>query len=210
MNYPDKLRVLSRNPSMALALIISILFWFTGFPFAMNFASAATVTQFSATASSSVPSANTNYKVTWTDATQITVGQSIKISFDPGNSTFDLGSLANTEVITSASPTNLSIITSACAATTPNQVSVNAGISNAAGDKSVTLIACGTVATGTKTVSFTGNHVQNPSTPGTYKIAVGGTQADSGSTLVAIKSPSLHRLQRVSSLQLLDFLQVQA
>lgn len=186
MNYPDKLRVLSRNPSIALALIISILFWFTGFPFAMNFASAATVTQFSTTASSSVPSASTNYKVTWTDATQITVGQTIKITFDPGNSTFDLGSLANTEVITSATPTNLSIITAACGGATANQVSVNGGISNAAGDKSVTLTACGTVATGTKTISFTGNHVQNPATPGTYKVSVDGTQTDSGSTLVAI------------------------
>jgi hypothetical protein len=124
--------------------------------------------------------------VRWTDSNQITVGQSIKITFDPGNSTFDLGALANTEVTTSASPTNLSIITGACGAVTPNQVSINGGISNAAGDKSITLTACGTVATGTKTVSFTNNHVTNPSSPGTYKIVVGGSQTDSGTTLVAI------------------------
>ncbi len=186
MNYTHSLRVLSRNPSIALALIISVFFWFTGLPFALNFASAATVTQFSATASSSVPSASTNYSVRWTDATQITVGQTIKISFDPGNSTFDLGALANNEVTTSASPTNLSIITGACGGATPNQVSINGGISNSAGDKSVTLTACGTVATGTKTISFTGNHVQNPSSPGSYPVTVGGTQADSGTTLVVI------------------------
>ena len=186
MNYSRLLRAFRDNPSIALALIVSILFWFTGLPFAVNIAAAATVTQLSATASSSVPSANTNYSVRWTDVTQITVGQTIKIAFDPGNSTFDLGALTNNEVLTSASPTNLSIITTACGGVTANQVSINGGISNAAGDKSVTLTACGTVATGTKTVLFTGNHVQNPSSPGTFRVTIGGTQADSGITLVAI------------------------
>lgn len=186
MNYPRTLRALSGNPSIALALIVSILFWLIGLPFTLGVANAATVTQFSATASSSVPSVSTNYTIRWTDATQVTVGQTIKISFDPGNSTFDLGALANNEVLTSAVPTNLSIITAACGAVTPNQVSINAGISNSAGDKSVTLTACGTIATGTKTVLFTGNHVQNPSSPGTYPISVAGTQTDSGLTLVAI------------------------
>lgn len=186
MNYPHQLRAFRGTPSIALALIASILFWFTGLPFALNIATAATVTQFSATASSSVPSASTNYTLRWTDATQITVGQTIKISFDPGNSTFDLGSLANNEVTSTSTPVGLSIITTACGAVTPNQVSINAGISNAAGDKSVTLVACGTVATGTRTVMFTGSHVQNPASPGTYPIVIGGTQTDSGTTLVAI------------------------
>ena len=186
MNYPRTLRAFRGYPSIAFTLIISIFFWSTGMPFALNVAAAATVSQFSATASSSVPSANTNYGVRWTDVTQVTVGQSIKITFDPGNSTFDLGALTNTEVFTAATPTNLAIITTACGAVTPNQVSINGGISNAAGDKSVTLTACGTVATGTKTVSFTANHVQNPSSPGTYKVVLGGSQADSGTTLVAI------------------------
>ena len=185
MNYPRSLQVLSKNRGIAFTLIISLLLWLSGFPLSLQFASAATVAQFSATASSSVPSANTNYRITWTDSTQITVGQTIKITFDPGNSTFDLGSLANNEVVTSASPTNLSIITTACGAT-PNQVSISGGISNSAGDKSVTLTACGTIATGTKSVTFTNNHVTNPSSPGSYKIIVGGTQADSGQTLVAI------------------------
>lgn len=187
MNYPRSLRVLSQNRGIAFTLIISLLFWLSGFPLSLSFASAATVTQFSATASSSVPSVNTNYKITWTDSTQITVGQTIKITFDPGNSTFDLSALANNEVLTTASPTNLSIITVACGATA-NQVSINGGISNAAGDKSITLTACGTIATGTKSVYFTNNHVSNPSSQGSYKITVGGTQTDSGQTLVAISN----------------------
>lgn len=185
MNYPRPLRAFRGNPSIAFALIVSILSWFTGLPFALHTATAATVTQFSATASSTVPSTNTNYKITWTDSTQITVGQTIKITFDPGNSTFDLGALANNEVLTLASPTNLTITTAACGAT-PNEVSINGGISNAAGDKSITLTACGTIATGTKTVYFTGNHVQNPSSPGSYKVTIGGTQADSGTSIIAI------------------------
>lgn len=184
MNYPRTLRALSGNPSIALALIVSILFWFSGLPFALNVVSADTVTQFSATASSSVPSASTNYTVSWTNSTSVTVGQSIKISFDPGNSTFDLGALVSGDA--TGTPSGVFVTTAACGAATPNLVSINGGISNGAGDKSVTLVACGTVSAGAKTIYFSGNHVQNPSSPGTYHITIGGTQTDSGTTLVAI------------------------
>lgn len=134
----------------------------------------------------SVPSANTNYTVNWTATNALALGQTIKISFDPGNSTFDLASLVSTDVITSGTPTNLTITTGACGAVTANQVSISGGISNAAGNKSVTLTACGAVSSGNKTVVFTNNHVTNPATPGSYIVRVAGTQPDSGDTRVVI------------------------
>ncbi len=187
MNYPRSgIRTFLRTPSIALALIVSILLSISGTSLLFATASAAALTPISATASSSVPSANTNYTVNWTATNALAQSQTIKISFDPGNSTFDLGSLANTDVITSGSPTNLTIITGACGAVTANQVSINGGISNAAGNKSVTLTACGAVASGSKTVVFTNNHVTNPATPGSYIVRVAGTQPDSGDTRVVI------------------------
>ncbi len=186
MNYPRSgIRTFLSTPSIAFALIISILFGIGGTTLVFSTASAAALTPISATASSSVPSANTNYTITWTATNGLIAGQTIKISFDPGNSTFDLSALVVTDVITSGTPTNLSIITTPCGATA-NQVSVNGGISNAAGNKSITLTACGAVAAGSKTVALTNNHVTNPSSPGSYIVRVAGTQPDSGDTRVII------------------------
>lgn len=187
MNYPRSgIRTFLRTPSIAFALIISILLSIGGSSLLFATASAAALTPISATASSSVPSANTNYTITWTATNGLATGQTIKISFDPGNSTFGLGSLVNTDVITSGTPTNLTIITAACGGVTANQVSVSGGISNASGDKSITLTACGAVAAGSKTVVLTNNHVTNPSSPGSYIVRVAGTQPDSGDTRVVI------------------------
>ena len=187
MNYPrSAIRTFLSTPSIAFSLIISILLGFGGWSLIFATASAAALTPISATASSSVPSANTNYSINWTATNALAQGQTIKISFDPGNSTFDLGSLTNTDVITSGTPTNLTITTAACGAVTANQVSISGGISNAAGNKSVTLTACGAVASGSKTVVFTNNHVTNPATPGSYIVRVAGTQPDSGDTRVII------------------------
>lgn len=167
-------------------LAILVVLWTLGISTFYTRANAATVTFISATASSSAPSANTNYTIQWTATTSVTVGQTIKISFDPGNSTFDLGSLTTADVVTSGSPTNLTIISAACGGITANQVSISGGISNSAGNKSITLTACGTVSSGTKVVNITNNHVTNPSSPGSYIARVAGTQTDSGDTRIAI------------------------
>ena len=163
-------------------LAILVVLWTLGISTFYTRANAATVTFISATASSSAPSANTNYTIQWTATTSVAVGQTIKISFDPGNSTFDLGSLTTADVVTSGSPTNLTIISAACGGITANQVSISGGISNSAGNKSITLTACGTVSSGTKVVNITNNHVTNPSSPGSYIARVAGTQTDNGDT----------------------------
>jgi hypothetical protein len=80
----------------------------------------------------------------------------------------------------------ISIITGACGAVTANQVSINGGISNSSGNRTVTLTACGAVAAQQITIGFINNHVTNPTTVGSYKITIGGTQTDSGTAMVAI------------------------
>lgn len=187
MNYLSSFKQLSRMKQVAVLLIISTLTWAVGIPTFFATASAAQVSLISATASSSVPAASTNMMLRYTSTTTATVGQTIKITFSAGNSggtnEYSLASFTVNDLVGIA---GVSVITAACGAVTANQVSISGGISNSAGDRSVTLTACGSVAAQQITLGFINNHLVNPTTVGSYKITVGGTQADSGTTMTAI------------------------
>ena len=189
MNYLSSFKKLSRAKQIAVLLIASTLSWAIGVPMLFQTASAAQVSSISMTASSSNPNTGTNYMLAYTSTTTVATGQTIKITFSYGNAgganEYTLPSLANTDVIGLA---GITIITAACGAVTANQVSISGGISNAAGDRSVTLTACGAVAAQQITIGFINNRVVNPTTPGSYKIQVAGTQTDSGVTMTAILS----------------------
>jgi hypothetical protein len=60
--------------------------------------------------------------------------------------------------------------------------------SNSAGNRTITLTVCAgdTIAAGAKVVYFMNNHIQNPSTVQSYKITIGGTFGDAGTTMTAI------------------------
>ena len=103
-NYFRFLRAISVQPMLVTLLAILVVLWTLGISTFYTRANAATVSFISATASSSAPSANTNYTIQWTATTSVTVGQTIKISFDPGNSTFDLGSLTTADVVSQRDP----------------------------------------------------------------------------------------------------------
>lgn len=172
---------------VAVLLIISTFTWAVGVPMMFATASAAQVSLISATASSSVPTASTNLTLRYTSTTTASVGQTVKIIFSSGNSggtnEYSLASLTVNDVIGEA---GVSIITGACGAVTANQLSISGGISNSAGDRSVTLTACGAIAAQQITIGFINNHVVNPTTVGSYKILVAGTQTDTGTAMTAI------------------------
>ena len=189
MNYLSSFKKLSQAKQVAVVLVASTLTWAIGVPVFFTTASAAQLSQVSATASSSVPTASTNYTIRFTSTSTITTGQTIAMQFSPGFSAgtneFSFASLAVTDVI---GEVGITIITGACGAVTPNQVSVSGGISNSAGNRTVTLTACGSVAAQQITIGFINSHVVNPTTVGSYKINIGGTQTDSGIAMVAILS----------------------
>ncbi len=189
MNYLSSFKKLSHAKQVAVLLVVSTFTWAVGVPVFFSTASAAQVASISATASSSVPSASTNYILRYTSTTTVTTGQTIKVIFSytksGGTDEYSLASLTVNDVIGVA---GISIITGACGAVTANQVSISGGISNSAGDRSVTLTACGAVAAQPIGISFTNAHVTNPATAGSYKIYVGGTQTDSGTAMTAILS----------------------
>lgn len=176
-----------RSKKISVTLVAALIAGVIGIPTFFQTASAAQLSNVSATASSSAVSANTNYMLRYTSTSIVSTGQSIAIKFSDGNSggsnEFSLASLTVNDVVGLA---GLSVLTTACGAITPNQVSISGGISNSAGNRSVTLTACGAVAAQQITIGFTNNHVTNPATASTYKVIVGGTQTDSGNTVVAI------------------------
>ncbi len=189
MNYLSSFKRLSRAKQVGVVLLASTLTWAIGVPAFFTTASAAQLSQISMTASTSVPTASGNYILRYTSTTTASVGQTIAITFSYGNSgganEYDLSTLTVNDVI---GTNGVTIITAACGAVTANQLSISGGISNVAGNRSVTLTACGSIAAQQITIAFINNHVINPTTTGSYKIHVGGTQTDSGQTMTAILS----------------------
>jgi hypothetical protein len=192
MNYLSSFKKLSRAKQVAVLLMVSTLTWAVGVPVFFTTASAAQLASISATASSSVPSANTNYIVRYTSTSTVTVGQTITIQFSYGKSggtdEFGLGSLVTTDINGVA---GISVLSGACGGATADQVALaggGAGIVNSAGTRTVTFVSCGTVSVGAKAFSFTNSHITNPATAGSYKVFIGGTQADTGITMVAVLS----------------------
>lgn len=185
--YISSFKKLSRAKQLAVLLVISLMSYTIGLPTFFTTATAAQVSSFSATASTTNNSASGNFIINFTTPGTVVTGSTTIIQFSYGNSggtnEFSLASLANTDVI---GISGITVITAACGAVTADQVSVNAGISNSAGNRSITLTSCGVLSTGAKSISLTNNHVTNPATTGSYKIALGGTSFNTGQTMVAI------------------------
>jgi hypothetical protein len=152
-------------------------------PFATTTAEAAFHTFVSDTISSSGPGVASNHVVAWTSATTVTSGQTIKIQFDPTGDFFDLSSVVAGDV----SVSGMSLVANFGACNVgPDEV--YATIDSSAPDESVTLTVCtgDTVSTGAKTVTIGNLHLLNPATPGSYGVAIAGSQADNAVTRVAI------------------------
>ena len=180
MSYLSSFKKLSRAKQLAVLLVISTLSWTLGLPTFFTTASAVQLTSISATASTTVPSVTSNYNIKWTNTTAVTAGQTIDINFDPGGNGFAIAGL----VVGDASSTGMTI-TAGCTAPITNEVTLS--FTNNPDDIIFTVCAGDTVSAGAKSLFISNNRITNP-TAGSYKIAIGGTQADSGTTMVAILS----------------------
>ena len=178
MDYLSSFKNLSQSKKIAVALLVSTVTWAVGLPVLFNTASAAQVSSISATASSSVPSAATNYTIRYTSTTTVAAGQTISFAFDPGAATFSVAALVTTDITTSGMN-----IVSGCAAGTNDVTS-----SFTASPAVITLTVCAgsTVVPGAKIINFSNNRITNSATPGSYIVRIGGTQTDKGDTRIAI------------------------
>ena len=189
MNYLSSFKRLSRAKQVAAILIASTLSGVFGVPLLFQTASAAQVSSISMTASSSNPTTATNYMLRYTSTTTVATGQTIKVTFSFGNTgganEYDLSTFTTADVV---GLSGVAVLAGACGGVTANQVSISGGISNVAGNRALTFTACGPVAAQQITFGFINNHIINPTTTGSYKINVAGTQTDSGTTMTAILS----------------------
>jgi hypothetical protein len=186
MNY-QSLRAFLIRKKLGVLLVAGMFLWFIGFPTFHNETLAAAMTFVSDTASSTAPSANSNHLIRWTSAAAVTAGQTIILTYNPGDigGNFDFGSLVAGDI--SATGATVVADLGSCPGSGDN---VYPTISNAAGTRGVTFTVCpsNTVGAGAKVISFTNNHVTNPASAGSYYVRITGTQTDSGSTLLAIIS----------------------
>lgn len=177
MNYLSSFKSLSRSKQVATVLLASTLAWAIGLPTFFTTASAAQLSQISATASSSVPSTATNYTIRFTSTTTVAIGQTITVQLDPTTNGFVVsGSLTFADIL----GTGLTPV-SGCGVGADE---VTVGFTN--DPDVITLTACDPIAAGAKVLTFTNNRITNPATPGSYIVRIAGTQTDRGDTRVAV------------------------
>lgn len=177
MNYVSSFQNLSRAKKVAAVLLVTTVTWAVGLPALFNTASAAQVSQYSATASSSVPGAATNYTIRYTSTTTATAGQTISLQFDPATDSFTIGAFVAADVVTSGMT-----VVGACGGGT-DEVTVSAGNN----PDTITLTVCvgDSVPAGAKVINFINNKITNGPV-GSYVVRLAGTQADRGDTRIAI------------------------
>ncbi len=143
-------------------------------------ADAAALSFITATAIDTDPSAVTNYSVQWNSNAAVTAGQTIRITFDADTNAFSgLTSIVLADLTTSANFTPVA----ACGAGSDEATFTT----NSNPDYiEFTVCAGETIPSGTTTVNVLNNKITNPGAEGSYKVDIGGTQANSGQTRVAI------------------------
>ena len=180
------------STQMALLLIVSIFLWSIGAPLLFQRAHAASLTSISDTLSTSnlgTPSAHT---IQFTSNAAIATGQSIIYQLDPVGSAFceSFSSATSTDFAFYAGATSYAVVTTCTAG---NQFSAVGNYNNGT-NENLTLTLCGgatpitattTLTLGVATSSVTKLWI-NPAGAGSYRILIGGTQANSGETRVAV------------------------
>lgn len=169
---------------VAVVLIISTFTWAVGVPAFFATASAAQISQISMTASTSVPLSLGNATLRFTSTTTAASASTITIQLSEGNSggtnEYDISNL----VLADLAATGMTI-TGSCSVAASEVVPT---FSNTSGNRKITLTVCSgdSIAAGAKVIYFSNNHIQNPTTVGSYRIVIGGTFGDSGTTMTAI------------------------
>ena len=179
MNHLSSFAHLSRAKKVSATLIAVLIAGTVGIPAFFQTASAAQLSNISATASSTVPSTATNYLIKYTQITAATNPQTIVITLDPTGQSFVIGALVYTDIVASG----MTVVNTCTAAA--SEVLLTSFTNN---PDVITLTVCtgDTVAAGAKDIAITNNRITNPATPGSYKVNIAGTQTDSGDAIVAI------------------------
>ncbi len=184
---------LSRAKKVGALLVGTTLVWSVGLPAFVGTASAANLLNVSDTIVNSAPGASTNHTIVYTSSSAVTGGQTIRLTFSPGNTggaadEFLFDSFATSTDITVSGSVGITEVANGGACGGGTDEVYNVANFNNPGQRYVELMVCpgDTVAAQTLTISLINNHVTNPTTVNSYVVRIGGTQADSADTRVAI------------------------
>jgi hypothetical protein len=158
------------------ALMVSLIAWGVGFLY-LEIVHAASLVSISDTLSDSRPGYTATHTITYTNTSSTPAGVTITYTFDPNTSAF--GSVTSTS-LANVSSTGMNV-TSTCPGS-GNNVTMATTSYNVL---TFTVCPANAIPTGTISVSIRGI-ITNPTSTGSYIIRIGGTQADSGDTRVAI------------------------
>lgn len=165
--------------AIAAGLILSMLGWAVGLRVILQTANAASLTSISDTLSDSRPGIAANHTIQYTTNATTTANQTILVTFDPNTSLFGgVGSVVTGDISNEA---GINVV-STCSAGSDN-------VTLSTSTNALTFTVCtGNTGISPGTIRFTvGNtKITNPTSTGSYVIRIGGTQANSGDTRVAI------------------------
>ena len=197
MKYTGSFKRLARNKSLGAMLIVAMLGWAFGLPsLFVQTASAAQLTTFSATASSSAPSVGTSQIIRFTTTNAIgqgTTASTTRITFDPTGTSFSLATIATaSDIFIYRTGGGLSQVANSAGCTaSANEIYVSqVGVNQPEDFIEFTTCTGGTdtIAAGNIIVNVANAHITNPSGTGSYVVRIGGTMTDAGDTRVAIIS----------------------
>lgn len=173
--------------AITVATIVALLAWTIGLPSWITTANAATVARFSDTMTDSDLGLPATHTIEYTLKSNVTGGQTMRLTFDPLTQRFDFGTLATTDVTISAISGGTLTQVAACGlgtdevtVSTVDAVNDYVELTVCAGDTITANTVVGIVVVGGAT------KMVNPSIADTYIIRLGGTMADTGDTRIAI------------------------
>lgn len=170
--------------SLALALVITLFAWTIGYSLSVDRAWADSLSNISDTISDSNLGAYATHTIQYTNATNTTTGQTIRITFDPLTDRFD-----GFAAITYADITGSGITPVASCTAGANEVTVTT--STTANLEGVILTVCSgdSILAGTRSVTIAGNRITNATSTGSYVIRVtAGNQAMTDTRIAIISN----------------------
>ena len=167
---------MSFRQKIASMLTAMLLIWAVCLPTWILKAQAAQLTLQKDTLTNSVISAQSKHTITYTQTTVTTAGNTVTITFAAG---FSLSGVSATTDVTLNTPSAQTLAASPSGATWGSAIS---------GQVLTLTSGTGTIAAGAAVTIVVGvtNKPTNPSSTGSYAITIGGTQPDTGATMVAI------------------------
>lgn len=172
--------------AIAATVTLALILWAMGVP-SLRFAEAASVTDFSATVSTSEPNTGADYTIEFVSPNGVASSQSIVLTFDPA---FDLSTIGpeDIDILEDDTPESIGGSWTVSTSSVTNSITIQSGgVATIAGGATTTILIGLHATNGTDSPNTPNSQIVNPGSTGSYDIDVSvGTTPDTGTTIVAV------------------------